>query len=191
MNKEKKKNWAFKRPTIMIDWDDVIVDTLPTLLKEYSEITGESIDLSDIKCWDLSLVCNMHIVNKIFHDPAFWKILPEKKEAFTVIQRLINDGRYDIFICTACGTKQEFDMKYDILESHIPGFNMSKIISIKDKAKFRADLIVDDSLSNLDACSPFMNCIVMDMPHNHDCDYQRIHSLNELPTLLEETFYCE
>lgn len=188
---DKKKNWAFKRPTIMIDWDDVIVETLPTLLNEYSEITGERIILDDIKCWDLSTVCNMHIVYKIFHDPAFWKTLPEKKGAFNVIQRLINDGRYDIFICTACGTKQEFDMKYDILESHIPGFNMSKIISIKDKAKFRADLIVDDSLSNLEACSPFMKCIVMDMPHNQDCDYQRIYSLEELPALLEEIFYFE
>lgn len=175
----------------MIDWDDVIVQTLPTLLQEYSKITSEKIDIDSIKSWDLSSVCNMGIVNVMFHNPEFWKSIPEKDGAFEVIQRLINDGRYDIFICTACGTKQEFDIKYDVLEKHIPGFNMSKIIPIKDKAKFRADLIIDDNLSNLEACSPFMKCVVMDMPHNRgNKQFRRISSLKELPNLLEEAFFC-
>lgn len=186
------KTWAFKRPTVMIDWDDVIVETIPHLLEYYNKMTDQNIQVADIQDWDLSKHCNMHIVQSIFHDPDFWRTIPEKDEAFSVIQGIINDARYDIFICTACQTKQEFDVKYDVLQKHIPGFNMAKIISIKDKAKFRAELIVDDGLHNLDACAPFgMHCVVMDMPHNQRAprEYIRIHSLKELPSILEELFY--
>lgn len=184
------KKWIYKHPTILFDFDNVLCDTTKHCLEYYNKIQGTGLKIEDIKSYDLSQYGDWKIFSKIFKSKEFWQTLPEKGNSFKILQEIINDGRYDCFIGTSTITNMEYFEKCKIIQSKISGFKMSKIIPIKDKSKFRAELIVDDYLGNLDECAPFMKCICMDMPFNEtDKKYIHIHSLEELPDILEDLFY--
>lgn len=183
------KKWIGKRPVIMFDYDDVLFDFLGTVLLEYNRRMGTSLIIEDITDWDLGLVGDIHIFMDIIKDASLWYQMKPKKDAIQVVQRLINDGHYTILICTACTTLKEYLIKVEVIEQVLPGFDTSKILSITDKHLIRGDLIIDDKIENLDKCAVYMNCILMDMPHNRDCNkYTRITNLSELDSLLECMF---
>lgn len=186
------KKWSKegKRPLVLLDFDDVLFDFLGTAIKEYNKTTGERVKLTDVKSWDLSEVGDIHIFMKIIKNPNLWLEMPEKDNSMKVVQRLINDGRWNVLICTACTTLEEYLVKVKLIEERIPGFDLSKIINIADKHLIRGDIIVDDKIENLDKCARYdMKCVLMDMPHNKSCSkYARLHSLQELPNMLEEYF---
>lgn len=182
--------WIYKRPTLLFDFDNVLCDTTKHCLDWYNKKENTKIKLEELKEYDLSSVGKWEVFSDFFHMREFWQTVPEKGNGFAVLQMLINDGRYDCFIGTSTFTNMEYEEKCKIIQKNIPGFNISKILPIKDKSKFRADLIVDDYLKNLDECAPFMHCICMDMPFNkEDKKYVHIQSLNELPEILEKLFY--
>ena len=184
------KKWLYKRPTILFDFDNVLCATSEHCLNFYNEIKGTNLNVEDLKDYDLGLIGDWDTFSKIFHDKHFWETIPEKDNSFEILQEIINDGRYDCFIGTATTSNMEYFEKCKIIQNKIKGFNMSKIIPIKDKSKFRAELIVDDYIGNLDECAPFMKCICMEMPYNkNDKKYTHIKKLEELPRLLEKMFY--
>lgn len=186
----KKWNREGKRPVVLLDFDDVLFDFLGTVNKKYNSITNQDVKLDDYKSWDLSEVGDVHVYMNIIKDPNLWREMPEKDGAMEVVQRLINDGRWNVLICTACTTLEEYIVKVGLIEEKIPGFDTSKILNVVDKHLIRGDIIVDDKVDNLDKCSRYdMKCVLMDMPHNKKCEtYQRIYSLKELPDMLEELF---
>ena len=188
--KNNKKCWTYKRPTVLLDFDDVLSDTLPHLLA-WLEKDGVQMDAEQITSWNLGEFIDPALIARTFREEAFWRTLPEKDGAFGVVQRLINDARYDIFVGTATSNFMEFMIKVERIRKEIPGFNIQKILPISEKSKFRADVIVDDKLATLIECRPFMHCVVMDMPHNRACPdgIQRISSLQELPDVLERMFF--
>lgn len=188
MNKNKK--WVYKRPTVLFDFDNVLCDTTKHCLDYYNKIQGTDLKFEDIRQYDLSAVGDWDVFSEIFQMKEFWETLPEKDNSFEVLQEIINDGRYDCFIGTSTMTNLEYFEKCKMIQNKIKGFNMSKIIPIQDKSKFRAELIVDDYLGNLDECSPFMECVCMEMPFNKDdTNYIHIKKLEELSHILEKLFY--
>lgn len=188
MNKNKK--WVYKRPTVLFDFDNVLCDTTKHCLEYYNKIKGTDLKFEEIEQYDLSVVGDWDVFSEIFQMKDFWETLPEKDNSFEVLQEIINDGRYDCFIGTSTMTNLEYFEKCKMIQNEIKGFNMSKIIPIQDKSKFRAELIVDDYLGNLDECAPFMECICMEMPFNKkDTKYTHIKKLEELPHILEKLFY--
>ena len=186
----KKWNREGKRPVVLLDFDDVLFDFLGTVNDKYNNITHQGVKIEDYKSWDLSEVGDVHVYMNIIKDPNLWREMPEKDGAMEVVQRLINDGRWNVLICTACTTLEEYIVKVGLIEEKIPGFDTSKILNVVDKHLIRGDIIVDDKVDNLDKCSRYdMKCVLMDMPHNQKCNsYQRIHSLKELPDMLEDMF---
>lgn len=185
----KKWDAEGKRPVILLDYDDVLFDFLGEIINEYNRKMNTSIKTTDITSWDLSEAGDIHIFMDIIKDSSLWKRMKEKNNAMRVVQRLINDGRWTVLICTACTTLDEYIVKVRTIEEKLPGFDTSKIISCTDKHLIRGDVLIDDKVENLIKCSPYMNCILMDMPHNTDCKYfQRIKDLKGLPQILEEMF---
>ena len=186
------KKWSKegKRPLVLLDFDDVLFDFLGTVIKEYNKVTGANLKPSDCKTWDLSEVGDIRIFMKLIKNPHLWDDMPEKDGSMKVVQRLINDGRWNVLICTACTTLEEYLVKVKMIEDRIPGFDLAKIINIADKHLVRGDIIVDDKVENLDKCARYdMKCVLMDAPHNQGCtSYTRIYSLKELPDMLEEEF---
>ncbi len=178
-----------RRPVVVFDYDDVLFDFLGEALKEYNDIQNENIQVEDIQDWDLGKIGNLKVFRTIMKDPALWTRIPEKNGSMKILQQLINDGRWTILIATACTSLPEYTEKVKMIEKHLPGFDVSKIISITDKHLIRGDIIIDDKIDNLEKCSPYMKCILMDMPHNRKCDkFERIRDLNGIPALLEELF---
>ena len=114
----------------------------------------------------------------IIKDPNLWKDMPEKDGAMEIVQRLINDGRWNVLICTACTTLEEYVVKVGLIEEKIPGFDTAKILNIADKHLIRGDVIIDDKVENLDKCVRYgTKGILYDMPHNRTCNkFQRIYS---------------
>lgn len=192
MMKRITKKWdkERKRPVVLLDFDDVLFDFLGTVTKRYNEITGENLSVEDFKTWDLSETGDIHVFMSIIKDPNLWKDMPEKDGAMEIVQRLINDGRWNVLICTACTTLEEYVVKVGLIEEKIPGFDTAKILNIADKHLVRGDVIVDDKVENLDKCARYgTKGILYDMPHNRTCHkFQRIYSLKHLPEILEELF---
>lgn len=192
MMKRITKKWdkERKRPVVLLDFDDVLFDFLGTVTKRYNEITGENLSVEDFKTWDLSETGDIHVFMSIIKDPNLWKNMPEKDGAMEIVQRLINDGRWNVLICTACTTLEEYVVKVGLIEEKIPGFDTAKILNIADKHLIRGDVIIDDKVENLDKCARYgTKGILMSMPHNQTCNsYMRIYSLKHLPEILEELF---
>lgn len=133
----KKWDKERKRPVVLLDFDDVLFDFLGTVTKRYNEITGENLSVEDFKTWDLSETGDIHVFMNIIKDPNLWKDMPEKDGAMEIVQRLINDGRWNVLICTACTTLEEYVVKVGLIEEKIPGFDTAKILNVADKRKRR------------------------------------------------------
>lgn len=185
----KKWNTEGKRPVVLLDYDDVLFDFLGEVVAEYNKRMNTQLNVSDIKSWDLSEAGDIHVFMDIIRDADLWHQMKEKGNAMHIVQRLINDGRWTVLICTACTTLEEYVAKVKTIEEKLPGFDTSKIISCTDKHLIRGDVLIDDKIENLDNCSPYMECILMDMPHNRNCEkYKRITNLDRLPMILEDMF---
>ncbi|MGL5977950.1 MAG: 5' nucleotidase, NT5C type [Erysipelotrichaceae bacterium] len=177
------------RPRLLFDMDDVITNFLGSVVDIYNMRKGTQYTIHEVRSWDLNGPFDADIFD-IFREEGFFLQLEEKNNATGVLKSLIDSSRYDVYIITACNTATELMEKVQWMEKVLPSFNQSRIIACKEKHIIRGDMIIDDKVENLEACAPFMECILYDMPHNQDCEqFTRIHNLNQLLPILEERFY--
>jgi 5'(3')-deoxyribonucleotidase len=159
------------------------------LVEAYNERMGTNLKAADIKEWDISQYMGKEGF-EIFKEEGFFENVPEKKNSVKALKKLISSDDYDVFIVTACTTNHELEEKFKWFDDNLPEFNKNRIIKCKEKEIIHGDVLIDDNINNLDKCSPFMRCILFDMPHNRDEDrYPRIKSINEAIPLLKEWFY--
>lgn len=187
----KSSKWdpRHNRPVILFDLDDTVNNFTGPLVDIFNERTGAEVKVEDIKDWDLSKYLGEYGIS-IFREEGFFENLPEKNNSLSVLKTLIQSTDYDVYIVTACGTNQELEEKFKWFDKYLPTFNKDRIIKCKEKEIIRGDVLVDDNVSNLRKCAPYMRCILYDMPHNRECEeFLRIHSLEEVLPLLKEWFY--
>lgn len=191
-----KAPWATlgNRPKILLDSDDVITACLRAVIKAYNEQNGTSFRPGDFQTWNLTetLGCSLEDLMKIFRAPGFFENLEPKKGAIGAIRELIKSTKYDLYVITATSDDDgsELVSKIRWFKQYLPEFNVKRIIACQDKEIIRGDVIIDDKVENLDACAPFMHCILMDSPTNRDCDkYIRLDRMKNLPALLDQMFY--
>ena len=188
---EKLARWdpRYNRPRILIDMDDTINNFLGYLCEAYNERYGENLKLSDMTDWDITKFMGQRGI-ELFKEEGFFEKIPEKKNALKAIKKLIESADYDVYVVTACTTNHELEEKFKWFEENLPEFNKDRIIKCKEKEIIHGDVLIDDNVANLDRCSPFMRCVLFDMPHNREEDrYPRIKSLSEVIPLLKEWFY--
>ena len=183
-----------KRPIVLLDMDDVITNCLRSAVKNYNEEYNTNFDYKKVNTWALEdfLGVDTEVVMNLFRDPGFFENLTPKKGSVGAINELIKSTKYDIYVITATSDDDGSELVEKIrwFKKYIPKFNTKRIISCNDKYVIRGDVIVDDKVSNLESCEPYMQCILMDSPTNKECDkYIRIRSLKYLPELLEKMFY--
>lgn len=184
-----------KRPIVALDMDDVITACLRSFIKRYNEKHNTNIKPSQINLWSLQdcLGCGLNDVMAIFREPTFFEDLPAKPSTVSTIRNLIKSEKYDIYIITATSDDDgsEFEQKIKWLKTYIPEFNIKRLIACQDKYIIRADVLVDDKIENLDSVAEFgTKCVIQDSPTNKDCDkYIRIHTLKELPAILDSMFF--
>ena len=184
------------RPIVLLDMDDVITNCLRSAIKNYNEEYGTNFKYEDCNVWALEefFGTDRETVLKLFRDPGFFENLKPKKGSIGAINKLIKSTLYDIYIVTATSDDDGSELAEKIrwFKNYIPSFNTKRIISCRDKYIIRGDVLVDDKVENLDACKPYMQCILMDSPTNQDCNkYIRLRSLSSLPDTLERMFYSE
>ena len=182
-----KWNPIFNRPKILLDCDDVINDFTGYICSVHNERTGDNLSPDSFTTWELKSYIPEYM--DIMTEKGFFEGIPEKKNSIAALQWLIKSAKYDVYVITACQSNQELQEKFNWFDKYLPDFNKNRIISCKEKEMIRGDVLVDDKVENLDLCSPFMKCIVLDMPSNKECKYPRAASLGEVIPLLEEWFY--
>lgn len=178
------------RPVVLIDFDDVIANTLESLVNEWNKENKTSFKKEDVDKWDIDACLGKGAFN-LFFKKGFFENLKEKNNSIKVIDSLIQSTMYDLYVVTACQSVQEIEEKINWLQKNIPNFNINRFIACKEKYMVRGDILVDDRAANLDQCRKHMDCILYDMPHNQNTrKYVRISSLEELPEILHELFYA-
>lgn len=108
-----------KKPILMLDFDDVITNSLDTVIQVLHMRYGGSCGEQDIKKWDFSdfkpSVPRKEIL-KIFEEPIFWELLTFKPHCVKSLLRLQNC--YDIIIASK-GTRENVLEKEKWIERHM------------------------------------------------------------------------
>lgn len=182
-----------RKPRIIIDMDDVIVDYIGILIQDFNVKYGTSYSIEDCTSWYLEDIFGENI-NEFIYFTGRFNDLPIKNNAVSHIKNIIDSGRYDVFIVTAC-KPQGFMEKYNWVKKYMPFFIKDRLIPCSEKSAIWGDVIVDDKIANIDDFvknSPLkeVNGIVVDMPHNRmDNTYIRIKDLSNLLNILDDIYY--
>lgn len=188
-----------RRPRVVFDMDDVIVDYVGTIVEEFNEDNGTNYTVEDCKEWKLEKIFGQAINDYIYFNGRF-DDLPIKNNSVTYINKLIESGRYDIFIVSAC-PPQGFIEKYNWIKKYMPLFNLNRLIPCCEKSAIWCDCIVDDKLDNIKELitNPIINTIgfIYDMPHNRVDDdlfkkennVYRIKDLSNMLNDLDNIYY--
>ena len=178
-----------KRPRLVVlfDFDDVLNNNLETLISLWNKRTGNNKTINDCLHWDLTVDFDKDIV-KYFKEKYFFRNLDAKEHAVETINKLINDDRFEVYIVSSCGSIQEYSEKYEWIQEKISNFKMSKFISCSEKDVIRGDVIIDDKAETLVKCSPYMEVVAMDKPHNRALDCLRIKDISEIIPIVENLY---
>lgn len=146
-----------KKKDILLDVDEVIC--FPGFLEAINEFMNTNYVIDDFKDYYIDKVAipkdrfnefNDYVRERNFYSDA--QILPN---AVSTIQ-LLND-LYNIYICSSCinpfdidGSGKFFKNKYEFLRSTLPFIKPENIIFTSSKHLIRADIQIDDRLSNLE-----------------------------------------
>ncbi len=157
--------------TLLIDMDAILVNMLPPWLEKYNEATGENVQLSDVKEYNLTKVCtNAETLDAILHEDGFFYDMEPMPHAILAMQVLMEAG-YDIVIVTQPprGTlykhpttpdellkllddpEPEFAVrdKRRWMKKYFPGYGLENMIFCHRKDMIRGDLLFDDKPDHL------------------------------------------
>lgn len=170
-----KINSLERRPRILFDMDDVIVEFLGGLVENFNNVYGTDFNKSDCNVWSLEETLGEDVWS-IMNKPGFFINLKPKGNSVEVIQRIIDNG-FDVFIVTAC-TPQAYIEKLHWIEEYMPYFNKGRLIPCSEKSAVWGDILIDDKIANLDDFSKVGEGVIFDMVHNQgDYPYKRFSDL--------------
>jgi 5'(3')-deoxyribonucleotidase len=140
-----------KKRTLLIDMDCILVDMLPPWILKYNEATGEAVQVSDVKDYNLTKVCtNIKALDSILHKPGFFYDMEPMPKAVEALQKLMDDG-YDIVIVTQPPRRAEYAVrdKRRWIKKYFPDFGLENMIFCHRKDMIMGDLLFDDKPSHL------------------------------------------
>lgn len=170
---------------IFFDADEVLMDFMGEILKNYNEFYNKNLTIDDMKYWNMQdNITDGTDINQFMDAEGFFKRLKPFPNAAKVLQQLITEG-HDVYISTAVWKEGIMD-KYASFEEHFPFLDFSKIIMIKDKFILNGDFMIDDKIENV-ATSSVRYPVLMDKPWNKDYHgAKRVYSLEEFYEYVHE-----
>lgn len=155
-----------KKPIVVLDADDVLLDLMPLWLSVINEKYGTSATVQDVTAWDMRKVFPSLTFDQI-HDPLvtpeFWEAIRPVQGAVDGVRKLIDAGCL-VYICTATNYKN-IPYKFAALSRLFPMIPTDRIIVAKNKSLMSCDFMVDDAVHNL--CGMDMkHKILFDAPYN-------------------------
>ncbi|UOF92498.1 5'-3'-deoxyribonucleotidase [Fodinisporobacter ferrooxydans] len=164
---------------IAIDMDQVIADTLVSLLDYYNKQYDDCLTEKDLYGKKLREVAKCGIqVQELYKIPKFFKELKVMEHSQEVIREL--SKHYEIFITTAAmEVPTSFTEKYEWLNEHFPFIPDSHIVFCGDKSIIHADYLIDDSPRHFTRFKG--QGILYTAPHNlHVTGYTRVNSWKDV-----------
>jgi 5'(3')-deoxyribonucleotidase len=140
-----------KKPTLLIDLDCTLVDMLPAWLKRYNVIKGTNVQVSDIKEYDVGLVCtDQKVLYDILDEPGFFFHMSPMPDAVKYFQKLLDDG-YDLVVVTQPPRRADLAIhdKRSWMKTYFPSYDLSNMIFCHRKSLIAGDVLFDDKPSHL------------------------------------------
>lgn len=161
-----------KKYTVLVDMDDVMIDTLYAWVDALNFQYGTSVDPSDIVDWDMAPFFKELSANQVYsplYDPAFWATVKPKQGAQEYVSRLIDDG-YKVVVVTATDPAMAGYKFCSAIYPYFKEITSKDIVIAYDKSIVNGDAIVDDCFRNLVSFGSGCKKIMFDAPHNKKHD---------------------
>ena len=181
-------NIAKRKPRVLFDMDDVIVDFLGGLLENFNYKYGTNFSKKDVDVWNLEHTLGSNVWG-IMNEPGFFLNLKPKGNSIEIIKRIIDNG-FDVLIVTACDP-DAYKEKLEWIKHHMPYFNKGRLIPCSEKSVIWGDILIDDKIANLHnfAKIGFGEAVIFDMNHNKgNYPYKRFSDLESFEIYIYNKF---
>lgn len=140
----------FNKPTsIGIDIDGVIWDLLTPWIKKYNRVMNETIDISEIKEYNISkYVKNPHALYYLLEWDNFWDNMELYDGVYETIEKLNSDPNVALYIVTST-SYNICNKKFNKLLELLPMLDKNQIVVTQDKTILCLDWLIDDWENNL------------------------------------------
>ena len=169
------------KPSIAIDMDETIADTLTRHIDWYEESFAVTLNrnrLNGYKIYDVAPAEHLETVRGFPRHPDFFKGLDVKQDAVDAIRKLSES--YDIYFASAAMEyPTSFTAKYEWLREHFPFISDMNYIFCGFKGMLNCDYLIDDSPRHIDAFNG--KGLLYSAPHNiYEEGYERVASWREI-----------
>ncbi|QUH21784.1 5' nucleotidase, NT5C type [Alkaliphilus sp. B6464] len=179
-----------RKPRILLDMDDVIVDFLGAIVKILNDRNCTNYTIDQCKTWNLAEHYGEESIS-IMKEEGFFLNLRPKNDSIEVIKRMYLCGKYDIRIVTA-SMPNAYKEKLKWIRKHMPFFNEKHFVSCNDKSSVWGDILIDDAEHNLIDFAEIGEGIIYDMPHNQGVSgCFRVFNLKDAEDYIEDIFYSK
>ena len=166
------------KPILVLDQDDVIVDTYGKMAQIIVRDFDTDFSLEDFYARafnDLLTAEHKERIYQELHKPGFFADIPAKEGAVEAVKLLA--AKYDVYVATAAMEfPNSFREKYDWLQTNLPFVPYQNLIFCGHKSILRADVIVDDMPRNF-AGQGSARCLLFNAPHNYaETRYERVNN---------------
>jgi 5'(3')-deoxyribonucleotidase len=186
----------YHKPRILLDLDDVTVDLATDLTKTYNESYGDRLTPEELFVdWNIHkrAKCGDEIY-KIFQRENFFYSLKPKPGAISAIQSMLH--LFEIVIVTSITRSPEAAKdKVKWIRDYMPFYELQDLIMTKRKELVSGDIMIDDSVKNLERWSyanPAGMPVLFAAHHNvlQRKDFKHVvHNWNDVLELLGKV-YC-
>lgn len=186
---------AKKYVKLLIDVDDVLIDTLGSWVDTLNFRHNLSVKMSDIGTWDVAPFFQTLKPEEVYsplYEPDFWRYVKPKPGAVEYISRLVSEG-YIIKLVTATDFRIAGFKFENAIYPHFKIITPRDIIISFDKGDVKGDLIVDDCFRNVVAVDSHCDRLLFDAPHNssiNECAFgiTRVRNWEEIYTYIDNKF---
>lgn len=178
-----------RRIRVILDMDDVLACYVDKVIEEYNKKCNTAYTIEDCTQWDLVGLFGTDIKDCLYRE-GFFEELEVKNHADKYIKQLVECGRYDVFIATAC-IPEAYMEKIKWLRKYMPWFDEKRLIPIVEKTAIWGDIIIDDKIENArEYKKMYGRALLYDMAHNRKAkDLDRIYDLENIVDVLDAIFY--
>lgn len=156
---------------ILVDLDDVLINTGEAWVDVLNERHGTTVKYSDITEWDITKFFPSLTRNEVFEplsDGSVWSRVSPIDGARDTLERLILEGN-DVYIVTSSHLETIGKKWTDVIQKFFPIIDVSKVIVTEHKQMIMGDVLVDDAPFNFYGYPRYFG-ILFDKPHNAWCD---------------------
>lgn len=135
--------------TILVDLDDVLINTRQAWVKYLNNKYNRSVVVQDINKID-SYYSDLSYqdIQGAFRDQDFWKTVTVVQGAKQALYRLMSDG-HQIYICTASTYFTLKQKLQDLVFKEFPFLSWQNFIVCQNKKMINCDFIIDDTITNI------------------------------------------